>query len=293
MKTLLLLAAAAATLYAQDFGRGPGPGGRGGDGRGGEGRGRGPQQSYMRTSPILNALDTNHDNIISAEEINNAPASLLKLDKNGDGQLTPDELRPPSREPDPTDELVATLMAFDKNKDGKISRDELPARMQSMMDRGDTNHDGVLTVDEIRVIAKAQVAQNAEEDRRERPQREGGPPRQDPVTAALDTNHDGTISADEIAHASASLRTLDKNSDGQITEDEVRPPQQPGRGRGGNPDEMIARLFSELDKNNDGKISREEAAGSPLENLFERADRNKDGFIDRDELRTALQQREQ
>ena len=43
----------------------------------------------------MEALDTNHDGILSAEEIANASASLKTLDKNGDGQLTEDELRPP------------------------------------------------------------------------------------------------------------------------------------------------------------------------------------------------------
>jgi hypothetical protein len=40
-------------------------------------------------------LDANDDGEISAEEINNAPAALMKLDKNGDGKITPDELGPP------------------------------------------------------------------------------------------------------------------------------------------------------------------------------------------------------
>ena len=43
----------------------------------------------------MEALDTNHDGILSADEIANASASLKKLDRNGDGQLTEDELRPP------------------------------------------------------------------------------------------------------------------------------------------------------------------------------------------------------
>ena len=34
------------------------------------------------------ALDANHDGVISADEIANAPAVLKTLDKNGDGQLT-------------------------------------------------------------------------------------------------------------------------------------------------------------------------------------------------------------
>jgi len=37
----------------------------------------------------------NHDGIIDSNEIANASAELKTLDKNGDGQLTPDELRPP------------------------------------------------------------------------------------------------------------------------------------------------------------------------------------------------------
>ena len=48
-------------------------------------------------NPLMEALDTNHDGVLSAEEIANAPASLKKLDKNGDGKLTPDELRPTGR----------------------------------------------------------------------------------------------------------------------------------------------------------------------------------------------------
>jgi hypothetical protein len=41
--------------------------------------------------PLLTALDTDGDGVISAAEIASAAASLGKLDKNGDGKLTPDE----------------------------------------------------------------------------------------------------------------------------------------------------------------------------------------------------------
>jgi hypothetical protein len=49
-------------------------------------------------NPIIAALDANHDGEIDASEINNAPAALRKLDKNGDGKLTRDELRPTRQE---------------------------------------------------------------------------------------------------------------------------------------------------------------------------------------------------
>lgn len=92
-RTLMALALAGATLTAiaqtDDGGRPPGgPGGPGG-----------PEGGRPRmVSPLMEALDTNRDGVIDADELKNASASLLKLDKNGDGKLTQDELRP-SRPP--------------------------------------------------------------------------------------------------------------------------------------------------------------------------------------------------
>jgi Ca2+-binding EF-hand superfamily protein len=204
-------------------------------------------------SPVFNALDANRDGVISGKEMDGAPAALRTLDKNSDGQLTEDEVRPAfggrggggrgegSREVNgPTaGELQETLMAFDKNKDGKLSKDELPERMQGMFDRGDTNKDGFLTSDEIAKLAGDQTAPPGGGLRGEG--RGGGPGRGpggfmrfDPLLAALDADHDGIVSAAEIANAPATLRTLDKNGDGQLTEDEVRPAFG-GRGRGRGP----------------------------------------------------------
>lgn len=45
--------------------------------------------------PLETALDADDDGEISAGEIDNAPAVLKKLDKDGDGKLTPEEYRPP------------------------------------------------------------------------------------------------------------------------------------------------------------------------------------------------------
>jgi hypothetical protein len=70
--------------------RGPRPPQREGAGPAGPGE---PGQRPM--PPLIAALDTNHDGVIDAEEIANASAALRKLDQNGDGKLTMDELRPP------------------------------------------------------------------------------------------------------------------------------------------------------------------------------------------------------
>jgi hypothetical protein len=51
---------------------------------------------FMRSSPVLAALDTDGDAEISAKEIQNAPAALKQLDLNGDGKLLPVEIAPDS-----------------------------------------------------------------------------------------------------------------------------------------------------------------------------------------------------
>ena len=200
--------------------------------------GRGPG-GFARFSPIFQSLDTDEDGELSKSEIKNAAKALRKLDKNKDGQLTMDEVRPnfgPNGGPEgrrrggpeggtapqasDSDAMVKNLVAFDKNGDGKLSKDELPERMQGMFERGDTNKDGFLTPDEIRVMAAAQQGQDGGG--------QGPGRRMDPIFAALDLDHDGTLSEEEIDAAPESLKALDKNGDGKLTMDELRPAGGPG-----------------------------------------------------------------
>lgn len=58
-----------------------------GDGDQSRSRERGPTRTAL-----FRALDTNHDGVLDATEIAHAPAELRKLDDNGDGRITPDEL---------------------------------------------------------------------------------------------------------------------------------------------------------------------------------------------------------
>jgi hypothetical protein len=60
-------------------------------GRGGPAGGPGGLRPPM---PLIDALDADHDHVISAAEIKNSSAALLTLDKNNDGRLSESEFGP-------------------------------------------------------------------------------------------------------------------------------------------------------------------------------------------------------
>ncbi len=239
------------------------------------------QPGPPRQSPIIAAVDTDHDGTVSAGELSGAARALATLDKNHDGQLTEDEIRPQfgggrgggeRRGPeDGGGDLLKTLMALDANSDGQLSKSEVPERMQGLFTRGDKNSDGVLSAEELKALAGSQ----------RRPEGEGPP--MDSIRAALDTDRDGTISAAELSAAPTALAKLDRNGDGMVSGDEVRPMRGGGmRGRG-NPEEMYKHLLEENDANADGKLAVTELP-ERMRQFRGNADSNKDGFISKEEM---------
>ena len=78
----LMCGVSTTALFAQGPGGGPPPGG-------GPGQHHGPPPS-----PLFDALDTNHDGVISADEMTSAPASLKAMLKTGETALTREDVRP-------------------------------------------------------------------------------------------------------------------------------------------------------------------------------------------------------
>ena len=111
----LALGASALIIVAQDSGGAPGGPPGGGPGR------RGGMRPPLPA--VVRALDANHDGVVDADEIANAPAALKTLDKDGDGKLTMQELmgprppgmgRPPGGGPNPGDNAPPTPPSGDQ-----------------------------------------------------------------------------------------------------------------------------------------------------------------------------------
>ena len=113
----------------------------------------------------FNAVDTNKDGFVTRAEIEAAQTKQLqelktrqqaelsaefqKLDTNKDNQLSMAEFSAGAA-PLPATAPDAPIAHLDTNKDGKISRDEYRAPKLADFDKADKNHDGTLTIAELK-----------------------------------------------------------------------------------------------------------------------------------------------
>ncbi len=122
-----------------------------------------PQQRNDRrpppVPPVFAALDTDHDRVLSAEEIQAAVEVLGTLDKNGDGEITLEELRmpppkgrkPPVNPPPNKPPMPPVIAALDVDRDGTVSAEELADAPESLKVL-DKNNDGELSPAELRPL---------------------------------------------------------------------------------------------------------------------------------------------
>lgn len=99
---------------------------------------------------IFQALDKDHDGVVSKSELDGAAAALKSLDQDGDGELREQELRPMRGGGRGPGDMIGHLFEEnDANHDGKLSKAEMPERMQEMFTHADLDKDGFVTKEEL------------------------------------------------------------------------------------------------------------------------------------------------
>ena len=211
----LLLSAATCAAFAQ--GPGGGDWGNGPDGN------RPPPPPLP---PVIRALDTNHDGIIEASEIDNAPQSLRTLLKSGSDSLSiPDLLGPPHHGHHPR------LQGQGQGNRGGQGPDLQLANPGDQNSPPPPNGQGAPNTTGTSGTSGGDNPNGPPPG--PPPGGLGGHRPLPPVIQALDTNHDRIIDSTEIANAAQSLKTLLKNGSDQLTIPDLLGPPPHGRRPGG------------------------------------------------------------
>jgi hypothetical protein len=108
-----------------------------------QGQARTRQRGGLNGEKSMKRLDINNDGVISRDEWKGKPEVFDKIDKNGNGSLTREELGANARD------RAERLNQMDTNNDGKISRDEWKGPPKRF-DRLDANSDEVISKEELR-----------------------------------------------------------------------------------------------------------------------------------------------
>lgn len=102
-------------------------------------------------------MDTNRDGRVSAEEHTAAAQAMFKqLDADLDGKISVDEMRLARKamnESVTEEQARQAIASMDKNGDGKVDAEEHLAAANALFQHTDANHDGSVTLDEMKQAA--------------------------------------------------------------------------------------------------------------------------------------------
>lgn len=158
------------------------------------------EQVKARLTSAFNEMDANKDKKVSpAEWRAAAEKNFAQADRNKDGVLTADEMRPPSA-PAPNQAAEETREQF------------VNGRTNELLARVDTNKDSKISLEEFLALASDAPPSQAENAKAQ-------------LTASfngMDANKNGTVERAELAaHFTAIFNRLDANKDGKLTQREV------------------------------------------------------------------------
>jgi len=180
---------------------------------------------------ILKDLDTNGDGVLSTAEISKGgkfAQKLLEADSNGDGNVTMDELisnitekmKNGNMQPPSASDMASRIMdKLDTNGDGVLSADEISkgGKHAQRILGADANGDGNVTMDEL-------ISDITEKMKNGNMQPPSASDMASSIMKALDTSGDGVLSTSDTSKSGANskiIQAADANEDGKVTMEEL------------------------------------------------------------------------
>jgi Ca2+-binding EF-hand superfamily protein len=176
-----------------------------------------------------NKLDQNGDGKITQDELKaDVTSRFSAIDTNKDGKVTQDEVAQyfTAKRDEMKAKFAERLKEADANKDGKWSKDELSKMPETHFSKLDSNSDGFVTQAELDAHRAEREARFQE--KRGEHEKGGGK-----LFSHFDQNGDGVVDQSEALKAAESrFSKLDTNSDGAVERSELKAGHH-DHGRGG------------------------------------------------------------
>ncbi|CAE7213084.1 CML14 [Symbiodinium sp. CCMP2592] len=202
--------------------------------------------------------------LLKAENSKLAEVDFDKLDTDGDGVVSKDELAAALDWDSMQDTKDQDMFKNYDDGDGVLSRDELK-RMQVDFDKLDTDGDGVVSKDELAAALDWDSMQDTKDQDMFKKYDDG----------------DGVLSRDELKRMQVDFDKLDTDGDGVVSKDELAAALDW--------DSMLDTTDQDMFKNyddGDGVLSRDELKRMQVD--FDKLDTDGDGVVSKDELAAAL-----